>query len=189
MATRRELLRAAAGVTALLVQRLVLSQTTRKVKIVAILSIANAQRVGRQMDAILQGMRDFGWIEGQNIEYRMSFADGDMQRLDALAADLVAQKVDVIVVGGSVDARAAQRSTTSIPIVMASASNAVGSGLISSLARPGGNITGISGQYEDSMLKLFQILHEAVPDARRIAVLINEDSPAHTAYWASAQDA
>ena len=110
MATRRELLRAAAGVTALLVQRLVLSQTTRKVKIVAILSIANAQRVGRQMDAILQGMRDFGWIEGQNIEYRMSFADGDMQRLDALAADLVAQKVDVIVVGGSVDARAAQRS-------------------------------------------------------------------------------
>jgi len=143
----------------------------------------------RQLDAFLQCMRDFGWVEGQNIEYRMAFADGDMQRLDQLAAELAAQKVDVILVGAAPDVRAAQRVTTTIPLVMVYVTNAAGLGFIASLSRPGNNITGISNQYEETIAKLIEVLHETVPSARRIAVLVNENSPAHTTFWAGAQAA
>ena len=189
MTTRRKVLQTATGGIALLAHRFVLSQSNRKVKIVGVLSITNAQRVGRLVGAFMQGMRERDWIDGQNIEYRMAFADGDMQRLDQLAAELVEQKVDVIIVGEGPAARAAQRATSSIPIVMTAVPNAVGSGLIASLAKPGGNITGLTNQYEEAIAKLVEVLHEAVPAARRLAVLVNESTPAHTAFWTGAQTA
>ena len=110
-------------------------------------------------------------------------------RLDALASELVRQKVEVIVVQNAPATRAAQRATKTIPIVMAGISNAVGNGFIASLARPGGNITGVSNQGEEVLSKLIGILHEVTPGARRIAILLNESNPSHAVFWAGAQSA
>jgi len=134
-------------------------------------------------------LKSDGLLEGKNIEYRFASADGDATRLDAAAADLIGQEVDVIVAAGSVATRAAQRATTTIPIVMASASNAVGNGFVASLAKPGGNITGTSSQTEDVLRKLIEILHEVTPNARRFAFLLNESNQSHDAFWAVAQSA
>ena len=88
-------------------------------------------------------MQDLGWLEGKNVEYRFVYANGDVDRLDALAGELIGQRVDVILVGSSQSAAAAHRATKTVPIVMAGVGNAVGAGLVASLAKPGGNITGL----------------------------------------------
>jgi putative ABC transport system substrate-binding protein len=134
-------------------------------------------------------MLDLGWREGKNVEYRRVYADGEVSRLDALASELVRQAVDVIVVGNAATTRACQRATKTIPIVMGSANDPVGSGLVASLAKPGGNITGIATQSDEILGKLIGILHEVAPGARRIAFLLNEASPAYLAYWSAAQSA
>jgi putative ABC transport system substrate-binding protein len=139
--------------------------------------------------AFAQGMHDLGWLEGKNIEYQVAYANGDVDRLDAMASALIAQKAEVIVVSSPVVTRAGQRATKTIPIVMATGSNAVGNGFVISLARPGGNITGITTQNEEVLGKLIGILHEVTPGARRIAIMLNESSPSHAAYWAAAQSA
>jgi putative ABC transport system substrate-binding protein len=139
--------------------------------------------------AFTQGMLDLGWKEGKNVEYRRVYADGQVSRLDALAGELVRQNVDVIVVGNATTARAFQRATKTIPIVMGSVNNPVGNGLVASLAKPGGNITGIATQSDEVLGTLIGILHEVVPGARRIAFLLNEASPSYTAFWSAAQTA
>lgn len=144
---------------------------------------------GHLRDAFKQGMRDFGWIEGSNIEYRIAWSGTDVDRFDALAADLIGQQVDVIVVPNAQAALAAQKATKTIPIVFIGASDPVGLGLVASLARPGGNITGMSTQNDDVLRKRIEILHHAVPTARRIAILLNENSPTPEVYWAAAEAA
>jgi putative ABC transport system substrate-binding protein len=139
--------------------------------------------------AFMQGMRDLGWLEGKNVEYRFVYADNDVGRLDALARELVGQKVDVILVNNGQSARAAQQATKTIPIVMAGVSNAAGAGFVVSLAKPGGNISGFASQQDEVLGKLIGILHEVAPGARRIAILMNENNPTHAAYWAGAQSA
>jgi putative ABC transport system substrate-binding protein len=134
-------------------------------------------------------MQELGWWEGKNVEYLFRYAYGDVDRLDALASELIGQKVEVIVTGSSTVTRVAQRATKTIPVVMANASNAVSNGFVASLARPGGNITGMSTQGEEVLGKLIGILHEVTPGARRIAILLNESSPSHAAAWARAQGA
>ena len=134
-------------------------------------------------------MRDLGWLDGKNIAYRFVYANGDMDRLDALASELVAQKVELILAPSSPSVRAAQRATKTIPIVMGSVSNPVGNGFVASLAKPGGNITGVSNQLEDVLNKPIEILHEITPGARRFAILLNETSPSYAAFWAAAQGA
>jgi putative tryptophan/tyrosine transport system substrate-binding protein len=134
-------------------------------------------------------MRDLGWMEGKNIEYRFAYANGDVDRLDALTGELVRQKVEAIVLSNSQAARAAQRTTKAIPIVMAGVSNAVGAGFVASLARPAGNITGLTSQQEEVIGKLIGILHEVTPGARRIAILVNESNPSHAVFWTGAQSA
>ena len=109
--------------------------------------------------------------------------------MDALARELVGQKVDVILVGNGQSAFAAKRATKTIPIVMAGLANAVGTGLVDSLAKPGGNITGLTSQQDEVVGKVIGILHEVVPGARRIAILLNESNPPHAAFWAVAQEA
>ena len=120
--------------------------------------------------AFNQAMRDLGWIEGTNVEYRIVSANGDVDRLDALANELIRQNVEVVVAASSAGTRAAQRATKMIPIVMVAASNALDSGFVASLAKPGGNITGVSNQREEALQKLIEILHEVLPDARRIGI-------------------
>jgi putative ABC transport system substrate-binding protein len=139
--------------------------------------------------AFKQGMHDLGWNEGKNVEYRSVYADAEVSRLDVLATELVRQTVDVIVVGNAATTRAFQRATKTIPIVMGSVTNPVANGFVASLARPGGNITGIAVQSDEVLGKLIGILHEVVPAARRIAFLLNETNPNYSAYWSAAQSA
>ena len=139
--------------------------------------------------AFSQAMRDRGWVEGTNIEYRIVSADGDVDRLDALANELIRQNVELIVAASSAGTRAAQRATKTIPIVMVAASNALDTGFVASLAKPGGNITGVSNQREEALRKLIGILHEVLPGARRIGILLNERNPSYRALSAAAQSA
>jgi putative ABC transport system substrate-binding protein len=139
--------------------------------------------------AFTQRMHDLGWLEGRNVEYRIVSASGDVDRLDALANELIGQKVEVIVASSSAATRAAQRATKTIPIVMVGVSNAVGTGFIASLAKPGGNITGVSNQREEAFSKLIGILHEVMPRAQRIAILLNESNSSYGGLWAAAQSA
>jgi putative ABC transport system substrate-binding protein len=139
--------------------------------------------------AFKQGMRDLGWMEGKNVEYRFVYADGELNRLDALASELVRQQVDVIVVGNALTTRALQRATKTIPIVMASVSDPVGNEFVASLAKPGGNITGVTAQQEEVLGKRIGILHDIAPGARRVAMLLNESNPSYAVFWAAAQNA
>lgn len=113
--------------------------------------------------AFLKGMRELGYVEGKNLTMEWRFADGDLQRLPDLAAELVRLRVDVIVASGSPAIRAAQKATTTIPIVMGTTSDPVGGGFVKSLARPGGNITGLSNLGGDIGPKLLELSLSVVP--------------------------
>lgn len=139
--------------------------------------------------ALIQGMRDLGWLEGKNVEYRIVYAYSDVNRMDVLARELIRQKAEVIVAGSAPTARALQRATKTLPIVMANVANPVGTGLVASLAKPGGNITGIANLYDEVLGKMIGVLHEVAPGARRVAILLNETNPVHPVFWAAAQKA
>ena len=134
-------------------------------------------------------MRELGWIEGDTVQYQFAFADGDTGRLGALARALVDQNMDVIVNGSGASTRALQQTTKTIPIVMVTVADPVANGFVASLARPGGNITGLSNQQEDVMGKLVELLHSVTPAAKRIAVVVNENNPSHVALWTAARRA
>jgi putative tryptophan/tyrosine transport system substrate-binding protein len=123
-------------------------------------------------EAFRQGLRDLGYVEGRNVVIEYRDAEGKVERLPALAAELVALKVDVIVVGGStVAALAAKQATRTLPIVFASAGDPVGSGLVTSLAWPGGNVTGLSNLTSELVGKRLELVTQAVPGVSRVAVL------------------
>src|SRR5215470_14863491 len=111
---------------------------------IGVLSVSSSADVATWHQPFRQGLADLGWIEGKSINIEFRYAEGRTERLPDLAADLVRLKVDVIVAGLSTDALAAQKATRAIPIVMASPGDAVATGLVTSLARPGGNITGLT---------------------------------------------
>ena len=127
-------------------------------------------------DAFLQGMREVGYIEGKNLTIEWRHADGDYERLPALAAELVRLKVDVIVAAPSPAIRAAQRATTTIPIVFPTTGDPVGSGFAASLRRPGGNLTGLSNTNLDISAKILELLSTIKPRMSRVAVLANPGS-------------
>ena len=129
--------------------------------------------------AFQQGLRDRGWVEGQNIDIEYRWAEGRFDRLPDLAADLVRLKVDVIVASPTPAALAAKNATGTVPIVAVSLTHPVELGLVGSLARPGGNVTGLSYSVgADIFGKDLELLKEVVPRVRRVAVLSNPDSPA-----------
>ena len=130
-----------------------------------------------RVDAVRAGLRDLGYVEGKNLVMEFRWADGMYDRLPNLAAELVRLKVDVIVTGGTPGTRAAKQATTTIPIVMAVSGDAVATGLIASLARPGGNITGTTYFDPELAAKRLELLKEAVPRATRVGVLTNPDNP------------
>ena len=127
--------------------------------------------------ALRQRLRELGYVEGQNVAFEIRGAEGRPERLPALAAELVRLKVDIIVASGSTSVEAAQQATTSIPIVMAMAPDPVASGLVASLARPGGNTTGLSVQYTELAAKRLQLLKDAVPNLARVVVLSEAAGP------------
>ncbi len=122
-------------------------------------------------EAFLQGMRDLGYVEGRNFVINYRYAEGKFERLPALAAELVALKVDVIVAGPTPAALAAKQATRTIPIVFASGGDPVTDGLVTSLARPGGNVTGLSALSPELVGKCLDQLKQAIPGVSRVAVL------------------
>jgi putative tryptophan/tyrosine transport system substrate-binding protein len=135
------------------------------------------------------GLRERGWIEGQNILIEFRAAEGNTGRLPELAADLVRLKVDLIVARASIFVQPAKEATSSIPIVFLNHADPVGTGHVASLARPGGNITGLAVLMTDLAPKELELLISAVPVARRIAVLLNPDAPSHTPALKALEDA
>ena len=127
-----------------------------------------------------QRLRELGYVEGQNLTLEWRAAEGGYGRLSDLAADLVRRKVDVLVTDTAVATRTAMRATPSIPIVAALAADPIGDGLVSSVVRPGGNVTGISLMLPELSAKRLELLKEAVSRASRVAVLWNPDTPWHT---------
>ncbi len=125
----------------------------------------------------MQRLRELGWIEGRTVAIEYRWAEGRSERFTEIAAELVRLKVDVIVTGGGA-LLAAKQATSVIPIVFALAGDPVGSGLVASLARPGGNVTGLSVQATDLAGKRLELLREVVPGLRRLAIMANVGYPA-----------
>ena len=126
---------------------------------------------GKEAQAFRQGLQDAGYVEGRDVVIEWRSADGDYARLPALAADLVQRKVDVIFADTTLATRAVKHATSTIPIVFALPADPVGSGLVESLAHPGGNVTGLSTMLTDLAAKQLQLLKEAIPRLTRVAVL------------------
>jgi putative tryptophan/tyrosine transport system substrate-binding protein len=131
------------------------------------------------LEAFRQGLRELGYVEGQTIAMEYRYADGKAEQLPALAADLVRVTVDVIVTWGTPATQAAKQATTTIPIVIGAALDLVATGLVASLARPGGNITGVTSSIVESNAKALEVFKEAVPGVARVAVLWNRANPSH----------
>ena len=147
------------------------AQLPPKVPLVGLLSPFSPADTARWHEAFRQGLRDLGWVEGKNISIEYRYAEGRSDRLPGLAADLVRLKVDIIVAAVTPDALAAKHATSTIPIVMASPGDPVASGLVESLARPGGNITGLSQIAPELAGKRLERLNDIVPTLSRVAVL------------------
>jgi ABC-type uncharacterized transport system substrate-binding protein len=173
--------RAFLGTLALLAApRAVEAQQTGKMYRVGILGeSASDPSEARVWQAFRLGLRELGWIEGQNIRIDSRWAEGNFTRLPELAADLVRLNVDLIVTRGSIYVEAARKATSSIPIVFVMHADPERTGHVTSLARPGGHITGLALMQTEIYRKELEILISTVPAAKRIAVLWNPDAPSH----------
>ena len=130
-----------------------------------------------RLEGLLQGLRELGYVEGRNLLVEYRDAEGRTERLPALAAELVSLKCDVIVTtGGTLAAQAAKQATTSLPIVFASVGDAVAEGLVTSLARPGGNVTGLTAAATELVSKSLEVIRQAVPGVNRVAILFKPDA-------------
>src|SRR5215467_13641101 len=138
-----------------------------------------------RIDAFRQGLEKLGWKPGQNLRIESRWAAGDLERLKAQAAELVQLKPDVLLAGATLSLVALQRATPDIPIVFAQVTDPVGAGFVTSLARPGGNITGFT-QHEFAIgVKWLELLKELAPRVKRVAVLYHADNPASAGYLAT----
>jgi len=139
--------------------------------------VASHAGYAREIEALLRGLRQLGYEEGKNIALYYQFAEGDYDRLPALASELVTVKVDVIVTHSTSGARAAKQATSTIPIVVTAAADLVSSGLVPSIARPGGNLTGLTFFFAEICAKRVELIKEAVPGVIRLGVLVNPYNP------------
>ena len=144
---------------------------------IGVLVTPSPSSMSPNLEAFRRGLHEHGWLEGQNITIEYRWAEGQVERLPDLAAELVRLKVDLMVVGGTQAIQAAQQATTTIPIVMAASGDAVGTGLVTSLSRPGGNITGLTALNPDLSGKRLELLKEAVPGLARVAILWHGGHP------------
>ena len=182
MTTRRELL-IAFGAVVMSRPVAVMAQQSAKLRRIGFLSpFARAVTVSSE-DAFRQGLRELGWIEGQNIAIEYRYAEDKTERLPDLVTDLVRLKVDVIVASVGVDALAAHKVTQTIPIVMAAGGDPVATGIAASLARPGGNVTGSSQMSHELAGKRLELLKEIVPKLSRVAVFWNPQRTPSTVNW------
>jgi putative ABC transport system substrate-binding protein len=153
------------------------AQQTGKVHLIGRLAAASASADAARNEAFRRGLREHSYVERKNIVIEWRSAEANPDRLPALAAELMRLKVDVIVAGGPQATRAAKEATSTIPIVMANVGDPVGEGFVASLARPGGNITGLSALAPELSGKRLEILREVVPKLSRVAVLGTATGP------------
>jgi putative ABC transport system substrate-binding protein len=153
------------------------AQQPKKVPRIGYLTVASRTGSAHLTQALLQGLHELGYVEGQNIVIEYRWADGNFERLPELAADLVRLKVDVIVTAVTQASLAAKNATGTIPIVMVAVANPVDSGLIASLARPGANISGTSVMNDEVVGKQLELLKEILPKISRVAAMWNPANP------------
>ena len=159
------------------------AQAPAKVYRVGYIVTATPDEQAHLTRALEEGLRELGYVEGRNIVYERRFAEGKQERLPALAAELVRLNVAVIVSGGNPVITALRQATSTIPVVMSTSRDPVGAGFIASLARPGGNITGLSSEANPEIVaKFLELLKEAIPKATRVALLWNPVPPSAEAY-------
>ena len=153
------------------------AQQVKKVARIGFLASSSSERVKSRLAAFQQGLRELGYVEEKNVIIEYRSAEGKFERLPEIASELVRLKVDLLVVEGAPAAHATKNATSVIPIVIGNAADPVGTGLVASLARPGGNITGLSDFNLGVVTKRLELLKEVVPSASRIAVLWNPTNP------------
>ena len=153
------------------------AQQPTKVPRIGYLTATSLSAIAARIEAFRQGLRELGYVEGKNIVIEWRYAEGKLDRLPALAAELVRLKVDIIVTGGPQATRAAKEATATIPIVMAQDPDPVGNGFVASLARPGGNITGLATLRPEISGKQLELLKEIVPKLSRVAVFGTSTNP------------
>ena len=165
------------------------AQQAARVYRVGVLLSGPVSALAASVQAFREGLRELGYVEGQNLAVELQGMTAAESRLDRLAADLVRSKTDVLVTWGSRATLAAKRATSTVPIVMVAVSDPVWAELVASLSRPGRNVTGITNLAPDLTGKQLQLLTELRPGVTRIAVLRNATSPASALYWREAQTA
>ena len=165
------------------------AQQREKIARIGYLGAGIRTAIPNPRDAFLQGLRDLGYVEGQNFVLVDRYAEGRQERSPELAVELVRLEVDIIVAPTSGSAKAAKDATRTIPIVMAGSGDPVGLGLVASLARPGGNVTGPSMMNTEIVGKRMQLLKEVVPGLVRVAVLVNSFNPIHAIFWRETEPA
>lgn len=149
----------------------------KAIPVVGYLGIASPEGYAPFVAALRQGLSETGYVEGQNLNIEARWAEGRYERLPALAADLVDRKVDIIIAtGGDAGARAAKQATSTIPIVFISGGDPVGQGIVAGLARPGGNVTGVSLLTFELAPKRFELLLELIPEAKIVALFVNPNN-------------
>ncbi len=153
------------------------AQPPPRVVRIGYLSPSSEAAAGALARSFSQGMREHGYVEGQNLVIDHRWAEGRYERLPGLAAELIELKPDVLLTATSFATLAAQQATANIPIVMVAVADPVGQGLISSFARPGGNTTGLSGQYEDLIRKMLEFLDASEPKISHVVVVVDPSSP------------
>jgi putative tryptophan/tyrosine transport system substrate-binding protein len=154
------------------------AQQAGKLPTIGLLGATTLSVESQRVAAFVQRLRELGWTEGRTIAIEDRWAEGRNERFAEIAAELVRLKVDVIVTQGAASVIAAKQATSVIPIVFAGVGDAVGTGLIASLARPGSNVTGLSNQGTDTVGKRLDLLREVLPGLRRLAIMANVGSPA-----------
>jgi putative ABC transport system substrate-binding protein len=159
------------------------------VPLLGVLEAASAVSVKRHHDAFRDGLRQLGYVDGRNIRFEYRFANGVIDRLPALAEELVRLKPNVILSAPLPANIAMRQATSTIPIVMATGADPVGFGLVQSLSRPGGNITGLTNFAEELASKQLDLIRELVPGASRVGVLVNVTNPLHVPQWHETQAA
>ena len=164
------------------------AQQVKKIARIGFLSPFTAAATARWHEAFRQGLREHGWVEGKNISIEYRYAEGANDRLPELVADLIRLKVDLIVTSVATDATVAKKATKTIPIVMASAADPVAIGLVDSLARPGGNVTGLSQIAPELAGKRLELLKEVVPKLSRVAVLWRPEGISSPLAWKESQE-
>jgi putative tryptophan/tyrosine transport system substrate-binding protein len=154
------------------------AQQPGKLPTIGVLGGATPSAESQRVSALVQRLSELGWIEGRTVAMEYRWAEGQSARLAEMAAELIQLRVDVVLATGTAPALAAKQATSVIPIVFPFAGDLIGTGLVASLARPGGNVTGLSNQATDLAAKRIELLREIVPHLRRLAVLANVGYPA-----------